>query len=139
MHFLGMRSDLPEIYADLDVVVLCSRNEGLPVSIIEALAAARPVVATDVGAVRDLVTPGESGWLVPSGQAEELAQAILEALHDPVRALTLAQAGRRRVYPSLSVERLERDIGELYADALARRSALRSPVSAPGRRRFHYR
>ena len=52
------------IYADLDVVVLCSRNEGLPVTIIEALAAARPVVATEVGAVRDLVCPGRTGLLV---------------------------------------------------------------------------
>jgi glycosyltransferase involved in cell wall biosynthesis len=114
VHFLGNRFDLPAIYADLDVVVLCSRNEGLPVTIIEALAAARPVVATDVGAVRDLVRPGETGWLVPSGDAVKLADAILAALADPAAAAAAGRRGRRHVHPHLSVERLEQDIRDLY-------------------------
>jgi glycosyltransferase involved in cell wall biosynthesis len=113
-HFLGNRTDLPAIYADLDAVVLCSRNEGLPVTIIEALAAARPVVATDVGAVRDLVTPGETGWLVPSGDATALADGILGALSDREAADAVGRRGRGHVYPRLSLERLERDIRSLY-------------------------
>jgi glycosyltransferase involved in cell wall biosynthesis len=116
VHFTGFRADLPAIYADLDLVVLCSRNEGLPVTVIEALAAARPVVATEVGAVRDLVVPGETGCLVPAGDAAALAAAMLQQLADPERAAAMARAGQARVYPQLSVERLERDIRALYRE-----------------------
>jgi glycosyltransferase involved in cell wall biosynthesis len=123
VDFLGMRGDLPAIYADLDVVVLCSRNEGLPVTIIEGLAAARPVAATDVGAVRDLVIPGETGWLTPSGDVDALAESVLAALREPSRAAACGRAGRARVYPALSIERLERDLTALYEETLATKMA----------------
>jgi glycosyltransferase involved in cell wall biosynthesis len=116
IRFLGFRPDLPTIYSDLDVVVLCSLNEGLPVTIIEALAAARPVVSTEVGAVRDLVTPGETGLLVPSGDEASLSQAILDLLADPETAERMGRKGRKVVFPNLSVERLERDIRRLYEE-----------------------
>jgi glycosyltransferase involved in cell wall biosynthesis len=118
MHFLGFRSDLPCIYADLDVVVLCSLNEGLPVTIIEALAACRPVVATSVGGVGDLVIPEETGTIVPSGDAETLADGIEKLLADPAEAARLARQGRSHVYPRLSVSRLEKDIRALYRELL---------------------
>jgi glycosyltransferase involved in cell wall biosynthesis len=114
VYFLGFRSDLPAIYADLDVVALCSRNEGLPVSIIEALAAERPVVATDVGAVRDLIAPGVTGELVPSGDPDGIARGILALLENRERAGAMAKAGRERVYPHLTLDRLEQDIRRLY-------------------------
>jgi glycosyltransferase involved in cell wall biosynthesis len=116
--FTGFRSDLPAIYADLDVVALSSFNEGLPVTIIEALAAARPVVATDVGAVRDLVEPGETGWLVPAGNQESLARGILRMLEFPEVARRLGEAGRRHVYPHLSIDRLVGDLSGLYRELL---------------------
>lgn len=118
MHFLGFRSDLPCIYADLDVVVLCSLNEGLPVTIIEALAACRPVVATDVGGVGELVIPDETGVIVPSGDTAMLAGGIESQLADPVQAARLAQQGRGHVYPRLSISRLEKDIRALYRELL---------------------
>lgn len=114
VHFLGFRFDLEAIYADLDVVVLCSRNEGLPLTIIEALAAARPVAATDVGAVRDLVVPGRTGRLVPPGDPAQLADAVLAQLEDPESAEAMGRLGRQRVHPHLSIDRLERDIRHLY-------------------------
>jgi glycosyltransferase involved in cell wall biosynthesis len=114
VHFLGFRSDLAAVYADLDVVVLCSRNEGLPVTIIEALAAARPVVATEVGAVRDLVIPGHTGRLTARGDAERLAAAVLQQLQDRRAAEAMARKGREHVYPHLSIDRLERDVRHLY-------------------------
>jgi glycosyltransferase involved in cell wall biosynthesis len=115
VHFLGFRSDLVEIYADLDVAVLCSANEGLPVTVIEALAAARPVVATDVGAVRDLVEPFKTGALIPHGDPKVLAEAILLQLEDRQKTVeAMAKQGRERVYPRLSIERLEADIRALY-------------------------
>lgn len=129
VHFLGFRGDLATIYADLDVVVLCSLNEGLPVTIIEALAAARPVVATEVGAVRDLVTHGETGWLAPSGDANTIADGVLRLLKDRSGAAAMGRRGRERVYPHLSIDRLERDIRELYLQ-LAELKGLRSSASS---------
>ena len=116
LRFLGFRSDLPRIYADLDVAVLCSLNEGLPVTIIEALAAARPVVATEVGSVADLVSPDETGCLVPPGSPEALAEGIRRQLEHPERAAEMARAGQAHVYPRLSVDRLERDLRALYRE-----------------------
>jgi glycosyltransferase involved in cell wall biosynthesis len=124
-HFLGFRSDLARLYADLDAVVLCSRNEGLPVTLIEALAAARPVISTEVGAVRDLVEPGRTGLLVPSGDAAALAEGIVALLDDTAAAARMGEAGRAHVYPRLSIDRLERDIRGLYRE-------LGSPFRARG-------
>lgn len=118
VKFLGFRSDLARIYADLDCVVLCSKNEGLPVAIIEALAAARPVVATDVGGVKDLVIPNETGCLVPAGDVDSLARGILGVLHDSSMSVRWGEAGRRRVYPALDIDRLVGDIETLYNSLL---------------------
>ena len=118
--FTGFRSDLPAVYSELDVVVLCSRNEGLPVTLIEALAAARPVVSTEVGAVRDLVTPGETGLLVPSGDPDALAAAILRHLEQPEAAAEMGHRGRAHIHPRFSIDRLEGDIRALYRELGAR-------------------
>jgi len=114
VHFLGWRGDLDRVYVDLDVVALTSRNEGLPVSLIEAMAAARPVVATSVGGVPDLVEDGISGRLAPPGDARALASAIVGLLADPDRARAMGGAGRKRVYPALNADRLLADIDDLY-------------------------
>ena len=80
IRFLGWRFDLERIYADLDIVVLSSLNEGTPVSLIEAMAAGKAVVATKVGGVPDLVEDGKTGVLVPSKDPEALTEAILQLL-----------------------------------------------------------
>jgi len=129
LHFLGFRSDLPDIYADLDCVALCSYNEGLPVAIIEALASARPVVATDVGSVRTLITPGVTGCLVPAGDVTALANGIVETLNDPRAAAGWGRAGQERVYPYLDTGRLVADIESLYFDVLQEKHLICS--SAP--------
>src|SRR5207248_11124779 len=72
---IGWRRDMPRVYADLDVVALTSRNEGSPVSLIEALASARPVVSTAVGGVSEVVVDGETGPTVPAGDAAAVAEA----------------------------------------------------------------
>ncbi len=118
VHFLGFRSDLSRLYADIDVAVVCSHNEGMPVTIIEALAAARPVVATDVGAVSTLVEDGRTGRLVPPNEAETLAEAILSQLTDAEGARGMAEEGRAHVYPRLSIGRLEQDIRTLYSELI---------------------
>jgi glycosyltransferase involved in cell wall biosynthesis len=117
-HFLGWRRDLERIYADLDLVVLTSRNEGLPVSLIEALAAACPVVATRVGGVPDLIEEGITGILVPSGDASALAAAAAPLLGDPERRRAMGRAGRKRVVPAFGAARLLRDVDHLYTELL---------------------
>ena len=80
--FTGWRYDLPRIYADLDVLVSCSKSEGTPFTIIDAMAAGCPVVATRVGGVPDLLDDQATGLLVPPAQAEPLVAAILRLLRD---------------------------------------------------------
>jgi glycosyltransferase involved in cell wall biosynthesis len=117
VRFLGWRADLDRVYAGLDVVVLTSRNEGSPVALIEAMAAARPVVATRVGGVAELV--GESGLLADVDDARALARAVVRLLTDPDLAYHMGQAGRRRVVPAFSQERLIADVDALYQRLLA--------------------
>jgi glycosyltransferase involved in cell wall biosynthesis len=123
VRFLGWRADMREVYADLDVVTLCSNNEGSPVALIEALAAARPVVSTRVGGVPNVVHDGESGLLVPPRDPAAFADAILALLRDPERAAKLGEAGRHEVFPRHSSGRLVRDIERLYLE-LARAKGL---------------
>ena len=125
VRFLGFRADLPRINADLDCKVLCSQNEGLPVAVIEALAAARPVVATDVGSVKDLIENECSGVLIPANDAGALASGIDKVLCDPLRAAKWGKAGRERVYPALDISRLVRDIEALYLDAAREKGILK--------------
>jgi glycosyltransferase involved in cell wall biosynthesis len=121
IHFLGWRQDLERIYADLDVVALTSRNEGSPVSLIEAMAAGRPVVATRVGGVPDLIEDGLTGALVGTGDAGALADAIGTLLADPDRRGAMGTAGRKRVLPAFGAERLLADIDRLYMELLRRK------------------
>jgi len=104
------------VYADLDVVALTSRNEGLPVSLIEAMAAARPVVAMRVGGVPDLVEEGITGHLVSPGDAAGLAHALRALLNDPERRRGMGLAGRKRVEPAFGSARLLADVDRLYSE-----------------------
>jgi glycosyltransferase involved in cell wall biosynthesis len=92
--FLGHRNDIPELLAGCDLVVLPSYAEALPVALIEAAAAGRPVVATHVGGTADIVEHGVTGLLVPPGDPPALAEAIAAMLNDPTRAHAFGQAGR---------------------------------------------
>ena len=120
-HFLGWRADLARIYADLDVVALSSRNEGSPVALIEAMAAARPVVSTDVGGVADVVTHGRTGWLVPMDDAPALARQMADVLASADRGATCAAAARRHVFQTYGADRLVSDVDALYTRLLARK------------------
>ena len=119
-RFLGWRADLDRVYADLDVVVLTSRNEGSPVALIEAMACARAVVATRVGGVSELV--GDTGLLADMDDSAELARAVSRLLADPVLASHLGQAARDRVVPVYGKDRLIDDVDRLYRHLLMERS-----------------
>jgi glycosyltransferase involved in cell wall biosynthesis len=94
--FAGFRSDVARVYHAMDVFVLPSYHEGMPRSILEAMASGKPVVATDIAGCRDEVVHGETGLLVPVGDAEALSQAILTLLRDPDLARRMGQAGQQR-------------------------------------------
>jgi glycosyltransferase involved in cell wall biosynthesis len=122
--FVGWRKDLESVYADLDVVVNSSRNEGTPVALIEAMAAGRPVVATAVGGTADLLGDGARGRLVPAADPAALAEAIIQTLDHPEETAGRARAARDYVLAHHSVDRLLQDIDELYRELL-------TPVAAP--------
>jgi len=125
LRFLGWRRDLDRLYADLDVAVLCSRNEGAPVSLIEAMAAGCPVVATRVGGVPDLVEDGVVGRLVPPDDPGALADAVVSVLcAPPARRRAMGAAGRSRAVPAFAAERLVADIDGLYTELLHAKQGL---------------
>jgi len=123
VHFFGWRRDLAAVYGDLDVVVNASRNEGTPVALIEALAAARPVVATAVGGTPDLVGRDERGLLVPPGEPEALAAAVVAVLEGSEASRRRAQAGREHVLRLHSSERLFHDMDALYRELRVSKAA----------------
>lgn len=118
VHFLGWRKDVAGCLSDCSVVALTSRNEGTPVSLIEAAAAARPVVATDVGGVRSVVQEGRTGWLVPAGDVAAISASIARLLNDPHMREEFGRAGREHVTHRFDESRLVREIAELYESLL---------------------
>ncbi len=118
VFFTGWRFDLPAVYADLDVLVVSSRNEGTPVSAIEAMAAGCPVVATRVGGLPDLIDDGRTGILVAPGDATALSEAIFGVLTDQKRKSSLCEAARACVEQRFMVSRLVSDMQELYEELL---------------------
>jgi starch synthase (maltosyl-transferring) len=105
VHPLGLRADVPELLKAADVLVLPSLWEGMPNAVLEAMAAGRAVVATAVEGTEELVVPHVTGWLVPPGDANALADALLNAAADPDSLRRLGQAARTRVENEFSPAR----------------------------------
>jgi glycosyltransferase involved in cell wall biosynthesis len=118
-RLLGERDDVPGLLSDADVFVLASRSEGLPLSVIEAMAAGLPVVASDVGGLRELVRDGETGVLVPAGDPAALADALRPLLADPQLRRRLGSAGRVRAKALFDLSGFRRAHLELYRRELA--------------------
>jgi len=124
-RFLGFRDDLERIYADLDVAVNCSLNEGTPVALIEAMASGVPVLATAVGGTPDLLDEGRLGRLVPPGDPNALARALAESLSGGDDSAEKAAFARRSVLQRFSLERLLGDLDRLYLRLLKSKEAVR--------------
>jgi len=123
IHFLGWRNDLEAILGELDVVICCSKNEGTPVALIEAMAAGVPVLSTDVGGVGDLIVHGETGWLVPSGNPSALARGIRDLLADPEPRAQLVPAARAAALARHDLNGLIHRMEALYTSLLAKRQS----------------
>jgi len=120
VRFLGSRRDIPDLLAACDVFVLPSLIEGLPLSVLEAMAAARPVVATRVPGTDEAVVDGETGMLVPPRDPEALAHAIGSVLSNPRRAARFGSAGRARVIAEFSTQRMVAAVVQQYEELLER-------------------
>jgi glycosyltransferase involved in cell wall biosynthesis len=117
--FCGFRDDLPRIASACDIAVLSSDNEGTPVALIEAAAAGRPAVSTNVGGVADIVKR-ETGFVVAPGDAAGLAAGMVHLVADPALRERMGAAARAHVRDRYGAERLVRDIAELYTELLPR-------------------
>ncbi len=124
VRFLGWSSDLVLIYATIDICALSSLNEGTPVAMIEAMAAGKAVVATKVGGVGDVIEDGRTGVLVPPGDAEALADALVMLARDRAMRHRLGQAAKDSVAVRFAHERLVDDVDRLYTSALAEKRGL---------------
>ncbi|HXM20965.1 MAG TPA: glycosyltransferase family 4 protein [Terriglobales bacterium] len=117
VRFLGYQADVSRWLASADLSILPSLFEGLPITAIESLASECPIVATGVDGTPEVVLPDETGLLVPPGDSESLAHAILQMLRHPDRAREMAKAGRQFVLDNFTVEQMVRCTQELYLES----------------------
>lgn len=117
VFFTGWQKDVAPVYADSDVLVISSVNEGTPFTVIEAMATGCPVVSTAVGGVPDFLNQGELGKLVPSGDADALAAALIETVRNPPDA----EALRALIVERYGIDRLVRDLDGLYRGLLEKK------------------
>ena len=121
VRFVGAREDIPRWMAACDLFVLSSSREGLSITLLEAMRAARACVATDVGGNPEAVADGESGRIVPAGDVRALGAAIASLLADPERCDRLGLAGAARFSGHFTASRMVRETEALYRQALRRR------------------
>lgn len=110
----GRRSDVNDLVAAMDVWVMSSIREGLPVALLEAMACGAAIVATNVGGIPDAARNGREALLVPPGEAVPLALAIAELLNDRERAAALGSAARERAVAGYGIEAVARRIEDVY-------------------------
>jgi glycosyltransferase involved in cell wall biosynthesis len=120
VRFLGWRDDLDSLMSRWSVFVQPSREEALGIAVLQAMAAAVPVVVSDVGGLPEIVEPGRTGVLVPPGNTAALASALVGLLRDSEMRQRLGRAGRQQAL-EFSEERFATGVARIYADQLARR------------------
>ncbi len=117
---VSWQTDMDVVLSGLDIVALTSHNEGTPVSLIEASAAGKPVVSTDVGGVQDVVTDNQTGYITEPGDAEAFAEALLQLINNQEKRDYFGQLGRTFAQNNYSYQRLVRDMSEYYYEQLAK-------------------
>lgn len=121
VHFTGWRRDLADIYADLDLNVLVSKNEGTPVTLIEGLACGVPLLTTDVGGIKDIADE-RCGEIVPADiSPQKLGESLMHRIEEVKRKGRLTPAIRQEVFQSFHVNRLVADIDALYREAIPKK------------------
>ena len=129
--FAGNRSDIPRVLAAMDIFVLASLSEGFPNVLLEAMAMARPVVASAVGGIPELVESGQDGILVPHRDSRSLAEAVLHLLDDETQATRLRYLAAEKIKTKFSLERMLDDYEQLYQRILrAKGNCFQEPVKS---------
>lgn len=121
VRFLGERADVSALLSSASLFILSSLSEGVPLTLLEAMATGLPAVVTDVGGNREIVVPGETGLLVPPGNPAALAEAIRTLWTDPDQARRLGAAGRRRAEKEFDMRRVAARYESLYRELLDRK------------------
>ncbi|MCC7445938.1 MAG: glycosyltransferase family 4 protein [Anaerolineae bacterium] len=121
VEFLGERKDVPELLGASDALVLPSWSEALPTVLIEAGAAALPVVATNVGGSGEIVENGKGGYLVPAGDSAQLGHRLIEVLQNPALARQMGETAHERVVRLFSLQRQAQQTIALYEKVIANR------------------
>lgn len=112
--FTGFRSDVENIVSALDIFVLCTHREGFPLSLLEAMAMGKPVVATNVGGIPEAITEGVTGYLHAHGDSKQLADTILRLIEDPALAARVGQAARKYCNEAHSVDVFADEVTRIY-------------------------
>src|SRR5438876_6576988 len=123
VFFIGRCGKVAELLSVSDVCALSSTAEGFSNSILEYMAAARPVVVTDVGGAREAVVEGETGYIISAGDDQHMAERMVELLRDPKRARAMGERGRATVAEKFSCERHLVNTLDLYFEVLGRSNA----------------
>lgn len=119
-ELLGRREDMPAVYRSLDIMVSASRQEGLPMAILEGMASRLPLVATTVGEVPTVVRDGVTGFVVPPEDVDALAGAIAKLLRDAGLRERFGEAGRKLIEDEYSASRMTAEYLRIYEEAMAR-------------------
>jgi glycosyltransferase involved in cell wall biosynthesis len=126
----GFSDDVARFLQGIDVAVMCSTSEALPLSMLEAMAAARPVIGTAVGGMPDLIDNGDCGWLCPPSRPDQLAATMLLAVAvSPARRASMAECGRARATGEYSLVRMTHEYEGLFQQLLAASPRGRVPVT----------
>jgi glycosyltransferase involved in cell wall biosynthesis len=116
IRFTGQREDVEQLIHNMDIGVLCTFTEGISNSLMEFMAAGRPVVATDGGGTSELIVDGKTGFLVPRSQAVDVAEKIMWLIDNSERAREMGTAGRQRLQDSFSLEKLAENSLRMYSE-----------------------
>ena len=132
VHFLGFRSDMPNIYPALDILVNAARREAFGLVVTEAMACAKPVIGTQSGGIPEIITHGKDGFLFPVRDAQKLAELLLGLVRSPELRQRIGAAARQTVLERFTIERQVRQQEELYVELANLNSAIGSAASAAG-------
>jgi glycosyltransferase involved in cell wall biosynthesis len=123
VSMLGRRNDMPSVYASLNIMVSASRNEGLPIAILEGMASGLPIIATPVGDVPSVIHDGLTGLMVPPENPESLASQIVDLLRNPARQQQLGAAARKLIEDDFSAARMAADYLSIYRNAASQKKS----------------
>jgi glycosyltransferase involved in cell wall biosynthesis len=121
VHFLGERPDIPDVLAALDILVMSSYTESSPNAILEAMAMGKPIVATNVGGIPEVVEEGQTGFLVPPKDPKAIADRVLSLCRDSARRLQMGRAARARVEDNFTVQSVSGRLEAIYVRSLRER------------------